>query len=60
MPFVAQVLQREKLRQSPCMLFLGHTAGWTFRLYGQGFGLQLREAPFLSFPTSDPLHLRGH
>lgn len=41
MPFVAQVLQREKLRQSPCMLFLGHTAGWTFRLYGQGFGLQL-------------------
>lgn len=36
------------------MPFLGQADEWTFRLYGQGFGLQLQEAPFLSFPTRDP------
>lgn len=54
MPFVAQVLQRQKLRLGPLMPFLGHTAGWTFRLYGQSCDLQLGEDPFLSSPTSDP------
>lgn len=33
--------------------FLGHTAGLAFRLCVQFLGLQLREAPVLSFATSD-------
>lgn len=51
--------EREKLRQSPFMSLLGHTAGLAFRLCVQYFGLQLWGAPFSRFPTSDPSTSEG-
>lgn len=41
------------------MPFLGHTAELAFRLCVQYLGLQLWEAPFSSFATSDPSTSEG-